>query len=120
MIQFRCWYCNKHLTRPESAVGERFTCSCAHRLRVPRRNFGNSRAKTGLDWLIEGVVYGGGGAELGGGLGVVLVAALARMYLFRLGIFLIPLLTLAGFLVGLFGGERGINWLGRMIRGNEG
>ncbi len=119
MIQFRCWYCNKHLTRPESAVGERFTCSCTHRLRVPRRNFGNSRAKTALDWLIEGVVYGGGGALLGGGLAVALVAILARFRVGRLGLILIPIGTLGGFLIGLFGGERGINWIGRMIRGRE-
>jgi len=32
---------------------------------------------------------------------------------------LIPVLTLVGFCVGLFGGEAGINWIGRMIRDQE-
>jgi hypothetical protein len=119
MIQFRCWYCNKHLSRPESAMGERFVCSCAHRLKVPKRNFGNSRAKSALDWLIEGVVYGGGGALLGGGLGVVIAAGVGRVFARGIGLYSIPTLTLAGFLIGLFGGERGINWIGRMIRDRE-
>jgi hypothetical protein len=120
MIQFRCWYCNKHLARPESAIGECFDCSCAHRLRVPKRNFGNSRSKSALDWLIEAVVYGGGGALLGGGLGVVIAAAAGRFFARGIGLYSIPILTLAGFLIGLFGGERGINWIGRMIRDREG
>jgi hypothetical protein len=118
MIQFRCWYCNKHLSRPETSVGERFECACNHLVRVPRADFGNSRAKSLTDWLIEAVVYGGGGALLGFGLAVVLCAGVARV--FRSSAYvLIPGLTLVGFLIGLLGGERGINWLGRMIRDHE-
>jgi hypothetical protein len=118
MIQFRCWYCNKHFSRPETAVGERFECACGRLLRVPRADFGNSRAKTLTDWVIEAVVYGGGGGLLGFGLGVVLCAGVARV--FRSSAYvLIPGLTLTGFLIGLFGGERGINWIGRMIRDSE-
>jgi hypothetical protein len=119
MIQFRCWYCNKHFSRPEASVGQRFNCACNHLVRVPRVNFGNSRGKTLTDWVIEAVVYGGGGGLLGFGLGVVLCAGLVRV--FRSSAFVVvPALTLTGFLIGLFGGERGINLLGRMIRGSGG
>ena len=119
MIQFRCWYCNKHYSRPEGAVGERHTCSCGRQVRVPRKSFGNSRSKTALDWLIEATVYGGGGALLGLGLGALILVPLARVRLGGPGLVVLPTLTLLGFLIGLFGGERGINWIGRMIRGRE-
>jgi hypothetical protein len=119
MIQFRCWYCNKHYSRPESAIGERQVCSCGRRVRVPRKSFGNSRSKTATDWLIEAVVYGGGGALLGLGLGALLLVPLARVRLGGPSFVVLPTLTLIGFLIGLFGGERGINWIGRMIRSRE-
>src|SRR5690349_6231267 len=102
---------------PPSRAGEVLTCSsCQHRLRVPKATGGNSRSRSLTDFLVEAVVYGGGGALLGFGVGVVLTAE------FHLGLItgrsrLITLaLTLAGFLIGLFGGERGINWLGRLLR----
>jgi hypothetical protein len=119
MIQFRCWYCNKHFSRPATSVGQRFNFGCNHFVRVPRADFGNSRAKTLSDWVIEAVVYGGGGGLLGFGLGVVLVAGVARVFRGTAYV-LVPALTLTGFLIGLFGGERGINWIGRMIRGSGG
>jgi hypothetical protein len=31
-------------------------------LRVPKRNGGYCRVKTLVDWMVEAVVYGGGGA----------------------------------------------------------
>ena len=67
MIAFRCWYCGKRYAVAEARVGERLTCTCRHPLRVPKRNGGNSRVKTATDWLVEVLVYGGGGAFLGGG-----------------------------------------------------
>ena len=103
MIQFRCWYCNKHYSRPEIAVGDRHTCSCGRQVRVPRKNFGNSRSKTALDWLIEAAVYGGGGALLGLGLGALILVPLARVRLGGPGLVVLPTLMLLGFLIGLFG-----------------
>src|SRR5437879_2951218 len=98
MIQFRCWYCNKHLARP--TVGERFMCACGHQLRVPPRNFGNSRSKSLTDWLVEALVYGGGGALLGLGLALAMLAVFVRVGFRMVGIWggavLIPALTLAG------------------------
>ena len=54
---------------------------------------------------------------LGFGLGLLIVGQVGgrvrRAWLIIVG------LTLAGFLIGGFGGERGINWIGRMIRDRE-
>jgi hypothetical protein len=62
------------------------------------------------------VVYGGGGALLGFGLAVVILSQLHRLATPRGGWVLVPALTVAGFLAGLLGGERGVNWVGQMIR----
>ena len=124
MIAFRCWYCGKGYIVPERRVGERINCTCRHVLRVPKRDGGNSRVKTPTDWLVETVVYGGGGALLGCGLAFLILSQLPRL----MGRGLVPLeaawalvggLTLLGFLFGAFGGERGVNWVGRMIRERE-
>lgn len=120
MIQFRCWYCGKSYTVPEKRIGERIPCTCKNTLRVPKRSGGNSRVKTLADWVVEAVVYGGGGGLLGLGLGVLITSQALRVIRApALGWVLVAGLTLAGFLVGLLGGERGINWIGRMIRGRE-
>jgi hypothetical protein len=113
MILFRCWYCNKTYSVAERRVGERLTCTCRQLLRVPARSGGNSRVRTVTDWLVEATVYGGGGTLLGGGLGVL---TLGRVVGLRRGWLLIAGLAAAGFLAGVFGGERGVNWVGRMIR----
>jgi hypothetical protein len=124
MIAFRCWYCGKRYAVAESRVGERITCTCSYLLRVPKRSGGNSRVKTATDWLVEVVVYGGGGAFLGCGLAFLILSQLPRVT----GRGLVPLeaawafvggLTLLGFLFGALGGERGVNWVGRMIRARE-
>src|SRR5258708_1521030 len=83
MIHFRCWYCNKHYSRP--TAGERIACNCGHQLRVPRRNFGNSRTKTLGDWLVEALVYGGGGALLGLGAALIIGAIFVRIPFMRGG-----------------------------------
>jgi len=118
MILFRCWYCGKRYAVTEARVGERLTCSCKHLLKVPEASGGRTKVLRPVDWLIEGVVYGGGGALLGFGLGLLIVS---RIPLFRLGgrWDLIAGLTVAGFLFGLFGGERGVNWIGGLIRRRE-
>jgi hypothetical protein len=118
MIEFRCWYCNKRYVKREERFGERFTCSCEHLLRVPKRSGGNCRVKTPVDWLVETVVYGGGGAAVGFGLAVLIIGRL-RMVYFSESAMLIPALTLAGFVAGLVGGERGMELIGRMIRERE-
>jgi hypothetical protein len=96
--------------------------SCSNELRVPRYSGGKCRIKTLADWAVEAVVYGGGGALLGGGLGLLLLSLMrfgyggAGLLFFEVAWILIAGLTAAGFLFGLLFGERGINWVGRLIR----
>jgi hypothetical protein len=118
MILFRCWYCGKRYAVAEGRVGERLTCSCRHRLKVPKESGGRTKVLRPVDLLVESVVYGGGGGLLGLGLGLLIVS---RVPLFRLAgrWELIAALTAAGFLFGTFGGERGVNWVGRLIRARE-
>jgi hypothetical protein len=119
MIQFQCWYCGKSYSVADNRVGQRIACTCKNTLRVPKRSGGNSRTKTLADWAVEALVYGGGGALLGLGLGLLIVSQTARVFRSPLMVWLVPGLSLAGFLFGLFGGERGVNWIGRMIRDRE-
>ena len=116
MIRFRCWYCNKAYGMDDARAGERFRCACGHRAKVPRRTGGSSRARTLTDWLVEVVVYGGCGAALGFGLGVLL---LSRMPLLRRGKEIVLVLTAVGLLAGAVFGEAGLNWVGRRIRARE-
>jgi hypothetical protein len=118
VITFRCWYCGRRYAVTESRVGERLACGCKHQLKVPKRSGGRCKVMRPVDWLIESVVYGGGGALLGFGLAMLIVA---RIPLFRLAgrWETVAALTVAGFLFGLLGGERGINWIGRWIRQRE-
>lgn len=113
MIHFRCWYCNRAYAVAESHQYERRRCACGQRYKVPKRSHGNSRARTFGEWAIEVAVYGMGGGTLGFILGVVIGS---RLPYFRRSLYLIGSLTLIGFLFGLIGGERGINWIGRTIR----
>lgn len=125
MIRFRCWYCNKRYAVKDKRIGERITCTCERQVRVPKKDGGYCRVKTPIDWLVEAIVYGGGGALLGLGLSVLIVALMhrslvySRHSMFDGTLLLIPALTIPGFLIGLFGGERGINWIGRHIRDVE-
>src|SRR5262245_53592945 len=118
MILFRCWYCGKRYAVAEARVGERMTCTCKHLLKVPKTSGGRTKVLRPVDLLIESVVYGGGGALLGLGLGFLIVSRLPFFRVSGRGLMIIAL-TLAGFLAGTFGGERGINWVGRMIRSRE-
>jgi hypothetical protein len=130
-IQFRCWYCNRKHEMPMKGIGKTVRCSCGYDLRVPRYSGGKCRMKTLADWAVEALVYGGGGALLGGGLGLLFTAAVfgvgfgartvgvgadAGIWLFVLSWGLIVGLACLGFLIGLLFGERGINWFGRFIR----
>jgi hypothetical protein len=118
MIRFRCWYCNRKYAVPECRAGQRITCNCQHLLRLPKRSGGSCKVKTLTDWLIEAVVYGGGGA----GLGFLLsLAILTRAYFItlRAELALIGVCTLIGFLAGTFGGESGVNLIGGMIRQHQ-
>ena len=122
MITFRCWYCGRRYAVAESRVGERISCSCKHDLKVPRRSGGRCKVRRPVDWLVESVVYGGGGALLGFGLAMV-IAFQTRYFRVGGGLELVGILTaaltVAGFLFGVLGGERGINWIGRLIRERE-
>jgi hypothetical protein len=119
MVEFRCWYCNRKHSMPQRKVGKQFRCSCSNELRVPRYSGGKCRVKSLADWAIEAAVYGGGGALLGLGLALLILAGLLRFLFIQsttvAWIVLLPL-PLLGFLLGLLGGERAINWIGRLIR----
>lgn len=115
-IKFRCWNCNKQYWKPPDQKGRRFECSCGHTLKVPRRDNGRCRVKTAVDYLVEAVVYGGGGAVLGLGLGALLAS---RLWFVRSASEIIAITTAAGFLFGLLGGEAGVNLVGRLIRDRE-
>jgi hypothetical protein len=128
-IQFRCWYCNRKHEMPLKGIGKTVHCSCGYHLRVPRFSGGKCRIKTLADWAVEALVYGGGGAFLGGGLGLLFTAVVfgvgfgartvdggSGIGLFILSWGLIIGLAGLGFLIGLLFGERGIGWIGRLIR----
>lgn len=119
MIQFRCWYCGRRFLKSDEQVGSYLTCSCQHLLRVPRRSGGRSQVKTLLDRLVEGIVYGGGGALLGLGLSLLILSQGRGLLPTRRTGALLAALTLFGFLAGLLGGERGVNYVGRLIRERE-
>jgi hypothetical protein len=119
MIQFRCWYCNRRYSVADNRAGDRLTCGCQRKVRVPAHSGGNSRVRTAVDWLVETVVYGGGGALLGFGLAILLLAKLRYLAPVLDGWTAILVLTAVGFLAGFLGGERGVNWVGGMIRARE-
>jgi hypothetical protein len=119
MIQFRCWHCNKAYMVAEDRVGERLACSCKARLRIPKESGGNCRVKSPTDWLVEGLVYGGGGALLGLGLALLVLSQWRGLAVPARGWVIVPALTAVGFLAGLLGGERGVSWVGRLIRDRE-
>jgi hypothetical protein len=116
MIRFRCWYCNKSYAVTEHRIAERITCTCERPLRVPKRSGGTCRVKTLVDWLVEVVVYGIGGALLGLGLALLILSQFRGASGLIAGWVLVAALTLVGFAAGLLGGERGVNWVGRLIR----
>ncbi len=123
-ICFRCWYCNRRYDLGADQVGERLTCNCGERLRVPKRSGMSSRDKRLIDWCVEFVIYGGGGGLLGFGLGALIVSKLlAAWWGFWWGSWESALIvggtTIVGFVAGGLGGERGVNWLGSKIRSWE-
>jgi hypothetical protein len=115
MIKFRCWYCNKAYSVADDRTGERLTCTCKQRVKVPRRSGGSSRARTPVEWLVESLVYGGGGALL------ALALAFFAFPVPTLGnrLWVLAGMTLGGFLLGALGGERAVNWIGRIVRDGE-
>jgi hypothetical protein len=119
MIRFRCWYCNRWYAKAREQIGQRFTCNCKHTLKVPKRNGGSCRYRTPVDWLVQWLVCGGGGAFLGFLLALFLITqSPGRLFSNRMWMLLAGL-PLAGLLIGLFGGERGIDWIGDRIRERE-
>jgi hypothetical protein len=120
MLDFRCWYCNRLHSRPVEQIGKQFYCSCECLLRVPPRPFGNSRVHTFVDFLATTAVYGGGGAFLGLCMAALLFVGVRGWFVrleFAFAVFLA--LPMIGLVLGTVFGERGINWIGRMIRANE-
>ena len=121
MIHCRCWYCDKSYMMAEARAGERVDCKCGRAFRVPKTSGTAGRVRGAADWAVEILVYGGGGAALGCGLGLVIVTQIFGRLGVRLGLGweLVAVTTVAGLLAGTFGGERGVNWLGRLIRARE-
>jgi hypothetical protein len=85
-------------------------------LRIPKKSNGPSRDRSWGDFAIEAVVYGGGGALLGFLGAFVVLFQFQAIAFIRQPRLVIGLCTLLGFLIGLFGGEAGINWIGRRMR----
>ncbi|GIW80941.1 MAG: hypothetical protein KatS3mg105_2748 [Gemmatales bacterium] len=117
-IHFRCWYCGKRYMVKRERSGEHRRCSCGRRVRVPKYSWGNCRAKSLVDWLVEAIVYAGGGALLGFCLACLMLATFPFVIAPRSRLLFVTL-PMVGFLVGLFGGEQGIGWLGRSLRRHE-
>lgn len=118
MIRFRCWFCNKAYLVADARAGVVLPCTCGRQLRVPKVSDRNSRYRSPLDWLIEWTVYGGAGALLGFLLALLILSKVP--FAGRAGgRWLLLGLPLAGLLIGGVGGEAGINWVGRIIRGWE-
>jgi hypothetical protein len=117
MIKFHCWYCNRKYAVPEERIGQRMPCGgCRQNLCVPRRSGRSSRARTPLEWLLEFSLYGLGGGLLGLGLAVLILSRLRFLMFFESGLLTFTLLTGIGFVAGGLAGERGLEWVGGMIR----
>jgi hypothetical protein len=120
IIRFRCWYCNRKHVAGWDQAGERRVCQCGERYRVPRQPGLALRDKTPIDWLVGFVVYGGGCALMGLGLGLLLASKLFfRRLFFWESLVMVGGLTVAGLLIGGLFGERGVNWIGSYIRSAE-
>lgn len=118
MIQFRCSYCHRKFGMKDELIGTEFSCgTCRRQLRVPKRNQGNSRVRTRLDWLIEFVLCGGAGAILGFCLAVFVVLRLGLPFRFmEARLTIVASCVLVGFILGALGGIRGLDWMGRRVR----
>jgi hypothetical protein len=113
-IRFRCWYCNRKHVAGWDQVGDRRVCNCGQRYRVPRRDGISKGAKTVLDWILEFVIYGGGGAFLCGLLGFAITSRLRSRH-WETYLLVIGGAASVGFLVGALFGERGINRIGELF-----
>jgi hypothetical protein len=119
-IRFRCWKCHHKYVVASQRIGKQITCTCGETIRVPKRDGGKCRIKTPLDWIIEFVLCAGGGAAIGFVLGMLIVSQLFRgFYSYSFSFTIIGGLTCGGGLIGLFGGEKAIDWLGDQIRKHE-
>lgn len=120
MIDFRCWYCDRRYSLPETQRGEKLQCrACQANMRVPAESGGNSRHRTLADRMIEFAIYGSGGAVLGFLLAWVLIS---RVYWYGdlwPALAVIAVCTIVGMVAGGMLGEAGIVWLGKYIRRTE-
>lgn len=110
-IRFRCWYCNRTHAANWDQAGQQRICNCGERYRIPGREGIARRSKSILDRSLEFIVYGLGGGFLGLLFGL-LYGSLG-------GLILAPALVAVGFLLGGLFGERGINWIGALLRAAE-
>jgi hypothetical protein len=121
-VIYRCPSCGKRSTVPEARSGERVTCACKERLRIPKKSGDAWKDKRLVDRLVEFAVYGVGGGLLGFLFALFVLTRLFMVYLragTSDGLYLIAGCTVAGLLLGGLGGEPAINWIGRQIRSRE-
>jgi hypothetical protein len=118
LINFRCWKCRRKYAKSSEKIGTQFTCSCDYVLRVPKTDGGNSRVKTVADYVVEAALCGGGGALLGFCLAVFI---LSRSWLVGRwwSLVFVAGSTIGCGLIGFFGGEHAIDYIGDMIRQEE-
>ncbi len=117
LIHFRCRYCNRKLVGGWDQVGERRTCNCGERYRVPRYPGLAQRDRTPVDWCVEFVVYGFGGGLLSLFFAFLIVRFVpATVETLAPRLLILGAIPLLGFLGGGLFGERGINWIGSIVR----
>jgi hypothetical protein len=113
MIQFRCWFCNRAFLEAPELAGQRFRCSCARLVKVPKRPGGWSKSRSLEDWVVETLVYGGLCATFAFALSF---AVITRAALFRANFTPLIVATMTGLIAGALFGERALNYFGRKFR----
>jgi hypothetical protein len=69
-----------------------------------------------LDWVLEFVIYGGGCALLVFILGFFLLGRFYFRSMIQGGWIVVAAMTMVAFLLGGLFGERGVNWVGSLLR----
>ena len=118
-VRYRCWYCNREYDSPIEKIRQILKCSCGRQLRVPRKKNGSSKYLSLRERVIEFVAYGVSGALLFGLLGYFLFFRFGGIGI-RPGrvIGILDFSLMMGLICGL-GGERVVNWIGRILRERE-
>lgn len=108
MIQFRCWYCNRYWRKPPAHVHSKFACCCGNLVRIPKRDWRSSKPWSFTNWLIGAVVYGAGMGLLSFFFAFLVFGRNPAVLTTFAGWALLGVFGLLGVLIGVIGGERGI------------